>query len=1019
MNKQYTYKVSEVTATPRSKRKTALVDGVAAALSGGSGGSGSGSVGTITGEYVAGEGISIALNVISHGMTTDISSLLLTGDSVLRGVGIDNFGHVTSFESVKLTAILNDIYLRKDIDDTAHGIISFDKSIKSTVFIDGFEGKGWEVTSTGSAIFDSLRVRSDIFLGGKLGSPSYTSGFLGWGVDLDIPTASMELDNMFVRKTFTVHELVYSQAYGLGGSMVTSDSNKIADVEEMDDRYRCYMDSMDGLMMMNLRKGDGIRIQRKTIEGGIKYIFSRCLGITNEYFDVKKPIISGVGSPETGDFAFRWGNDEDVDRQGLIYQTSNDNSAPYIDVYDGITGESTEGCLKVRFGKLTGIRTLQGDLLTGYGAYLNGVYVENSTIITDNGESLDQRFVAMNGRLDSMITGIREDMSSEKGNILKNSSFSSNINYWVTSSVAHFIRVGTDTFLWQNDAFYIEKNKISDIVPDGARFVLRIRSNSITQLNSTLDLEGYVFEISETVDGEEVITPVDLTFSFAFMYKVIRPGTLKVGFTGTPLYQEIYLNETSVYQKFSKVAVWDGKGDFKIEFDGEIRIYGVALFNDALADATLKLWTEIYQDQEQIALRATKEYVDSETGNIYTHFNTQLTLTAEQIAAQATIIDNINNTIATAGWITTADGNTLFASKSLENGNSIVSYINQTATTVTISASKINLKGAVTFSAFDTNFQNAYNATANTASSALSNAATAQNTANSANSAAGTAQSTANTAKSTAETALSNAQSALTNYANLPSWSKQAQMVQAMKDQGLIIGAYMAMSLIDTDSIYANMASIGGFEIQSNSLINNSYSAYISIGSDIRKVNIGKDGTKGVVDIYSASQYDAGLKVVCAGNLSINVGGTWLTTSAYALKTTGSHYLYSPTATGWSSPGVLFAGLFDGGSGLTKYWGITHMNPSLSYIVNDGTNRQRWRVTHNLGHTNYVPQLTSYAYTATTAQSAHQTWPLITAITANYFDFTMKNKDNSAEIAGQPAVISILGMNKEISGMTD
>ena len=168
---------------------------------------------------------------------------------------------------------LNKKYLRKDVNDTAKGSIHFEREIGSSIFIDGWEGKGWEIQSTGAAILDSLRVRSDIYVGGNTGSPTFASGFTGWGWQIDTPTATGEMDNLFIRKTFTAYEIVYSQTYGLGGSQIVSDINKIARVEVMSDRYRCYMDDMDGLMLMNLRKGDGVRIQTRTGTTSIKYLF--------------------------------------------------------------------------------------------------------------------------------------------------------------------------------------------------------------------------------------------------------------------------------------------------------------------------------------------------------------------------------------------------------------------------------------------------------------------------------------------------------------------------------------------------------------------------------------------------------------------------------------------------------------------------------------------------------------------------------------------------------------------------
>lgn len=555
----------------------------------------------------------------------------------------------TLYEINKAYVDISDMYLRKDIDDTAHGNILFDKKIGSSIFIDGWEGKGWEIQSTGAAILDSLRVRSDIYVGGNTGSPTFASGFTGWGWQIDTPTATGEMDNLFIRKTFTAYEIVYSQIYGLGGSQIVSDINKIARVEVMSDRYRCYMDDMDGLMLMNLRKGDGVRIQTRTGTTSIKYLFGRCIGVDSDYFDIAIPLIEGTGQPEAGDFALRWGNNEDTDRQGLIYLTTADSGAPFIDVYDGITDASTEGKLKARIGHLTGIRTQRGDQLSGYGAYLNGIYVENSTFILQNGDTIEQTFIAMNGKFESLIDSIRNDISAEGGNILVNSSFSQNTNYWTAANNVHFINVGGE-YLWLDGSFYVEKDQVADIYNDNGQNVLRIRNTYILQQNAIMNIPDHTEEEEKT-------------YSFSLFYKVLRPGSCGFGIPGTELYHEEQLSESDSYQKLSKVGKWNGKGDFELRFTGEILIYGVGLFSDEIADAIVKLQTQIDQTDEYIKLLATKDYVDSETGEIYVHFDSQLQITAEQMSGISTKVDNINNTIESAGWITQADAVSLFASK--------------------------------------------------------------------------------------------------------------------------------------------------------------------------------------------------------------------------------------------------------------------------------------------------------------------------------------------------------------------
>lgn len=522
----------------------------------------------------------------------------------------------TLYEINKAYVDISDMYLRKDIDDTAHGNILFDKKIGSSIFIDGWDGKGWDIQSTGAAILDSLRVRSDIYVGGNTGSPTFASGFTGWGWQIDTPTATGEMDNLFIRKTFTAYEIVYSQIYGLGGSQIVSDINKIARVEVMSDRYRCYMDDMDGLMLMNLRKGDGVRIQTRTGTTSIKYLFGRCIGVDSDYFDIAIPLIEGTGQPEAGDFALRWGNNEDTDRQGLIYLTTADSGAPFIDVYDGITDASTEGKLKARIGHLTGIRTQRGDQLSGYGAYLNGIYVENSTFILQNGDTIEQTFIAMNGKFESLIDSIRNDISAEGGNILVNSSFSQNTNYWTAANNVHFINVGGE-YLWLDGSFYVEKDQVADIYNDNGQNVLRIRNTYILQQNAIMNIPDHTEEEKKT-------------YSFSLFYKVLRSGSCGFGIPGTELYHEEQLPESDSYQKLSKVGKWNGEGDFELRFTGEILIYGVGLFSDEIADAIVHLQTQITQNEEEIKLRATKDYVDAETGKIYTKYDTSLSLKADK-----------------------------------------------------------------------------------------------------------------------------------------------------------------------------------------------------------------------------------------------------------------------------------------------------------------------------------------------------------------------------------------------------
>lgn len=841
------------------------------------GGQGSGSGGEGGGgdfSLAQGPGIEIKSDInniytISHKDTSSQESINKTKKKGIASVLLDDFGHVTGLDTCDILDLedLDKRYLRKDINDEAAGEIIFDKKIGSSIFLDGMDGKGWEIKADGSGIMEALKVRSDIYAGNKIGSISFAPGFTGWGTEIDIPTATGTFDNIFVRKTFTAYEIVYSQIYGLGGNQIVSDINKIGRVERLSDRWRCYMDDMDGLMLMNLREGDGVRIQRRNGITSTKYIFGRCIGISSDYFDVAYPLIEGTGEPEAGDFAMRWGNDRDTTRQGLIYLTSADQGAPFIAVYDGITGVSTQDTLKAQIGNLSMIRTKNGTQLKGYGAYLNGIYIENSSIYLDNGMTVEQQFSVMNGELRSEIEGVRNDMSLESGNILVNSTFGKDTNYWRSENEVHFINVGGD-LLWIGGAFYSEKREVADIYRDGERNVLRLLGTTIYQSNANMK-------------GDKAAG----TYSYAFFYKVMRRGVLTVGFQGQELYESLTLEPSDEYVKLSKVGKWDGTGDFRIGFTGEILIYGVSLFNDRLADAVIKLETRILQTEEYIKLLATKDYVDSETGKIYEKYTGELSVMATEIAARvthtefdtetaairrevssaltvqdgkisgiSTDVNNIQNTIDTAGWINTTQGNALFAAKSLENGDNIISYINQTATTTTIKAERIDLVGAVTFSMFNTDLQSTINGKANSSAlgdlayedyitkGMMSTALQSELNGKVSEGALGTLAYASSISKNDLAYSLLTEFNGKANSSSLKALAYLDKVEQAQLGATIISGGHIITSLIDTDAIYANMASIAGFTIEKNQLYgttNNEYYGSYKMYMDSSRCEIG------------------------------------------------------------------------------------------------------------------------------------------------------------------------------------
>ena len=121
-----------------------------------------------------------------------------------------------------------------------------------------------------------------------------------------------------------------------------------------------------------------------------------------------------------------------------------------------------------------------------------------------------------------------------------------------------------------------------------------------------------------------------------------------------------------------------------------------ALFNSALASFNTAVEGANKAIQDKL-----KSYSDE--------CSADLKVLNTQISAQVTRVDSLTQRIDTAGWITTADGNKIYASKELENGNTLISYINQAAGETTIHSSKINLEGAVTITALHSDLQTVIN----------------------------------------------------------------------------------------------------------------------------------------------------------------------------------------------------------------------------------------------------------------------------------------------------------------------
>lgn len=712
--------------------------------------------------YLEDELAKIGMGGGSGGGTTDIE-IIKTTDSTLP-TDYNVFSALRTLNEINVFKVeLKDMFLRKDIDDTAHGNITFCQSIHSEDYIEGFDtGSGWMITKDGDADLNSADIRYNLIVGNRSGSPVFISGFpngIGWDLspyerinaaDVAEKKWRLEIDDINVRGKMRVYEFVISQLRGENDNVIFAGMMRVDHADS--ENNIIYLDTEKGVLYNPFRSGDILMVQRfggmpsaenqynviKQYELRVKEAYVGNLSDGEErvdWIEVEK-FVGDWNDVAERDVLTRVDSITDSTRKGIVKVTTIDEiGAPYIDVVYGMK-TNPDTATKVRMGNLSGVRTRNNRDLTGvWGLYAEGAVLENSTYYMQDGNTIEQNFTILNGKLESEISTVKNDMSVDAGNILKNSSFGSNMRYWESSDEVHFI-LTDDGYLYANSYFYVEKNQVADIVSDNGRYVLRIRKTGVKQANSLFNKEGISFEGTTDTDEEGNERTIYPQFFFAFFYRPLTDGTLKAGFTGQELYAEEQLTASNVYKQYSRYAEWDGTGDFEISYTGEILIYGVSLYNDKLADAKIYLDGKITQTAEaltsdykklivdsegrinesmeskfeqtaeQISMMVSKETYDADMGELTESINSRFSVQADQISAVSTRVDNINNTIKNAGWITTADGNALWASKTLEDGNVIASYINQDANTIKIKAEKVDLIGKVTFSMLDTDAQN-------------------------------------------------------------------------------------------------------------------------------------------------------------------------------------------------------------------------------------------------------------------------------------------------------------------------
>lgn len=449
----------------------------------------------------------------------------------------------------------------------------------------------------------------------------FVDGLLGAGFQLwkgEDGRTYLTVDKLTVRQTMAVLELLIEKVRSVGGQICVSAANgRIKTVEESGEHYLITFEQENMFVQHDL-----VRCQTFTGKDMRSY-WVEVTDVTETGIVVVKEEFEGV-EPKEGDECVLMGNTVNSDRQNMVLISATEDGQPRVDVMDGVSGKTFDNALRARLGNLDGIKDdkFPADRQPrGNGLYADNAYMKG-TFVLETGEDVKTRFEITEGKVQSAIDSVRNDFLSEKG-YLNNPTFASGLEKWNSENETVFFLVG-NKWVWANGAALSKKGDGASVVTDMGRKVVRIRNKYIRQKHENL---RFVPTFPTNGAGKKEALPVYLSF----FYRCAKSGTLKIGFenidkTGFTDFNSMEVSEeiaaTGGYVQYTCSGLWNGTGDFKLAFDGDIYLYMLVLSTDKIEVLTYKYKTLFEQSERLVKISAAvydkDERALEETGLIVT-----------------------------------------------------------------------------------------------------------------------------------------------------------------------------------------------------------------------------------------------------------------------------------------------------------------------------------------------------------------------------------------------------------------
>ena len=287
----------------------------------------------------------------------------------------------------KFNSLLNDKYLRKDIDDVVNAITTFNKGLKSK-----------EIST----------FAKGLFLG------DFSTGILGTGgacmVDED-GYSHAEFDYLDIRKEAVFNQILIEDINHISGKLILSAASMVcASVIENENYFTCFFNKKS--------KETGIEIENKFVVGDLaisanfntstnaRLYWRKVVGIGDNFVNLSKvdgEFLPNSSKPYAGDNIVQLGHATDTNRQSAIILSAVGDGSPSMEQYKSIKSFSlAEADLVTKLSREGNIIT--GDLrIESSGDKVLDLINDNSDAINTNNTELIAKIGDLQNQVDGQV----------------------------------------------------------------------------------------------------------------------------------------------------------------------------------------------------------------------------------------------------------------------------------------------------------------------------------------------------------------------------------------------------------------------------------------------------------------------------------------------------------------------------------------------------------------------------------------------------------------------------------------